>query len=188
MKGPTFFQGVIVAAVLGILASAVVAVFVPFTGAGAITRLVIPGLALTYLLYLFSSNSERTGRATTLVLWSAMTLTMWWFSPSLPMYLLVHIGAIWLLRSLYFYSSVLSALMDMGLSVLSTVIALWAISRTGSVFLATWGFFLVSALFAAIPRTMQKKRETPRHTPIEHENFERAKRRADQALHQLLTQ
>lgn len=188
MRGPTFFQGVIVAAVLGFFASAIVAVFVPFVGVGAVTRLVIPALALTYLLYLFSRNSERTGRVTTLVLWSAMTLVTWWFAPSLPLYLLVHIAAIWLVRSLYFYAGVFPALIDMGLSVLSTIASIWAISRTGSVFLATWCFFLVTALFVAIPQTMQAKRETQPNLAVDNEGFERARRQADQALRQLFSQ
>jgi len=37
------------------------------------------------------------------------------------MYLLVHLGLIWLIRSLYFYSSVLSALADLGLGGLGLV-------------------------------------------------------------------
>ena len=188
MKGPTFFQGVIVAAVLGFFASAIVAVFVPFVGVGAVTRLVIPALALTYLLYLFSRNSERTGRVTTLVLWSVMTIAMWWFAPSLPLYLLVHIGAIWLVRSLYFYAGVFPALIDMGLSALSMMASIWAISRTGSVFLATWCFFLVTALFVAIPQTMQGSRKPQQGQRADNENFERARRQADQALRQLFTQ
>ena len=128
MRRPTFFQGALVAAVLGFFASAFVAVLLPFVGIGAVTRLMIPGLALAYLLYLFSRNRERTGRVTTLVLWVAMTLATWWFAPTLPLYLLIHIAAIWLVRSLYFYSGIFPALMDLGLNALSAVAAIWAIS------------------------------------------------------------
>ena len=188
MRRPTFFQGVLVAAVLGFFASAFVAVLVPFVGVGAVTRLVIPVLALAYLLYLFSRNDERTGRVTTLVLWVAMTLTTWWFAPALPFYLLIHISAIWLVRSLYFYSGVFPALMDLGLNGLGVVAAIWAISRTGSVFMATWCFFLVSSLFVAIPTTMNSKRSQCQDVPAENEKFDRARRQADQALQQLFTQ
>jgi len=188
MKRPTFFQGVVVAAVMGFFASAFVAALIPFVGVGAVTRLLIPGLAVSYLVYLFSRNSERTGRVTTFVLWSVMTLTLWWFAPSLPLYLLVHIGAIWLVRSLYFYSGVFPALIDMGLSTLGMVAAIWAISRTGSVFLATWCFFLVTALFVTIPQTVQGSSRSQRDLPTDNEKFERARRQADQALRQLFTQ
>ncbi len=187
MKRPGFFHGVAAAAVLGFLASAFVAVFIPFIGVGAVSRLVIPGLALAYILYLFSRNDERTGRATTVVLWSAMTLATWWLAPPLPFYLLIHAGAVWLVRSLYFYSGVIPALMDMALSGLSIVTSVWALSRTGSVFLGTWCFFLVQALFAAIPSSIAAKSRAGA-IPQTGNEFERARQQADAALKQLITQ
>jgi hypothetical protein len=192
MKRPTFINGVVLAAILAFFASAVVAVFIPFVGVSTVARIVIPALAFTYLLYLFNRNSERTGRVITLAAWGAMTLITWWFAPALPFYLLIHVGAIWLVRSLYFYSGVLPALIDFGLSGLSVIVSIWAISRTGSVFLATWCFFLVEALFVLIPTMVHGDREPQSRersrTPTDHENFARAKRQADQALSQLFTQ
>ncbi len=188
MKRPTFFHGVIVAAVLGFFASAIVATLTPFIGLGAVIRMVIPALGLAYLLYLFSRSEERVGRVTTLSLWSAFAAVTWWIAPPLPLYLLTHVGAIWLVRSLYFYSGVLPALMDLGVSTLSISATVWAISRSGSVFLATWCFFLVQALFVAIPPAIKSAQKAQRNTVADNENFERAKRNADQALRQLFTQ
>ena len=185
MKRPTFFHGVIVAAVLGFFASAIVATLTPFVGLGAVIRIVIPALGLSYLLYLFSRSEERVGRVITLSLWSALATVTWWIAPPLPLYLLIHVGAIWLVRSLYFYSGVLPALMDLGVSTLSISATVWAISRSGSVFLATWCFFLVQALFVAIPPAIKSAQKTQRNTAADNENFERAKRSADQALRQL---
>jgi len=88
-------------------------------------------------------------------------------------------------RSLYFYSGVLPALMDLGVSTLSISATVWAISRSGSVFLATWCFFLVQALFVAIPPAIKSAQKAQRNTAADNENFERAKRNADQALRQL---
>jgi len=187
MKRPGFLHGVIVAAVLGFFASAVVATFTPLVGLGMVVRLVIPLLGLAYLLYLLNRSDERLGRVTTLTFWTAMSVIAWWVAPPLPMYLLIHVGAVWLIRSLYYYSGVLPALMDLGLSALSVSAAVWAISRTGSVFLATWCFFLVQALFAAIPPSMQSKATGKQNTPADSRNFERAQRQADAALHQLFT-
>ena len=51
MKRPSFIQGVVVAAILGFFASAVVATLTPFVGLGAVIRIVIPGLGFAYLLY-----------------------------------------------------------------------------------------------------------------------------------------
>ena len=135
MKRPTFFHGVIVAAVLGFFASAVVATLTPFVGMGAVLRLVIPALALAYLLYLFSRSQERVGRVTTLTVWGALAVLTWWLAPPLPLYLLIHVAAIWLVRSLYFYSGVMPALMDLGISAFSVSATVWSISRSGSVFL-----------------------------------------------------
>ena len=188
MKRPSFFHGVIVAAVLGFFASAIVATLTPFVGLGAVIRLVIPALALAYLLYLFSRSTERVGRVTTLSLWGALAVITWWIAPPLPFYLLIHVGSIWLVRSLYFYSGVMPALMDLGISTLSVSATVWAISRSGSVFLATWCFFLVQALFATIPKTIKSRRAASKSTATDNETFTNAKRNADKALRQLFTQ
>ena len=188
MKRPTFFHGAIVAAVLGFFASAVVATLTPFVGLGAVLRLTIPALGIAYLLYLFSRSSERTGRVTTISLWSALAAITWWVAPPLPLYLLIHVGAIWLVRSLYFYAGVLPALMDLGLSTLSVSATVWAITRSGSVFLATWCFFLVQALFVTIPPAVKEKKMATNNPAPNNDNFEQARRQADRALQQLFTQ
>jgi hypothetical protein len=188
MRRPTFFHGIIVAAVLGFFASAIVATLTPFVGLGAVVRIVIPALALAYLLYLFSRSTERLGRITALSAWAVLAVLTWWVAPPLPLYLLIHVAAIWLLRSLYFYSGVVPALMDLGISTLSVSAMVWAITRSGSVFLATWCFFLVQALFVAIPPVLAKKRTEQRSAPAESKQFETARRQADQALRQLFTQ
>ncbi len=188
MKRPTFFPGVIVAAVLGFFASAIVATLTPFAGLGAVVRLVIPFLALVYLLYLLNRSAERVGRVSALTLWTALSAVTWWVAPPLPLYLMIHVGAIWLVRSLYFYSGVMPAMMDLGLGALSVSAAVWAITWSGSVFLATWCFFLVQSLFVAIPPAVQRKAKPERNTPADSENFERARRQANAALRQLFTQ
>lgn len=185
MNRPSFFHGVAVAAVLAFFASAVVATLTPFVGFSSVLRLVIPVLAFVYLLYLFSRSEERIGRVTTLSLWSMLAVATWWVVPPLPIYLLIHVGAIWLVRSLYFYSGIIPALMDLGLNALSISVAVWAISRSGSVLLATWCFFLVQALFIAIPQALKQKQESK---SVGNEHFERARHQADRALRQLFTQ
>lgn len=188
MKRPTFFRGVIVAAVLGFFASAIVATLTPIVGLNAVLRLVIPALALAYLLYLFIVSEERVGRVTTLSFWAVLAAATWWTAPPLPFYVLIHVAAIWLVRSLYFYSGVMPALMDLGLSTLSVSATVWAITRSGSMFLATWCFFLVQALFVAIPPAVKSKPKEQRNTAVDSETFESARRQADQALRQLFTQ
>ncbi len=117
-----------------------------------------------------------------------MAAVTWCVAPPLPLYLMIHVCAVWLVRSLYFYSGVMPALMDLGLNALSFSAAVWALTRSGSVFLATWCFFLVQALFVVIPPTIKGKTQPERNSALDSENFERARRQADAALRQLFTQ
>lgn len=185
MRQANFIQGALVAAVLAFAASATIAALTPFLGTAAVLRLVIPGLALCYLLYLFSQSTARVGRITALTIWSCVAAITWWASPSLPLYLLIHVLAVWLLRSLYFYSGVLPATADLGLSAFSVIAMVWAVSRTGSAFLAIWCFFLVQALFVAIPPALRSNRGRSTDEPLATDRFERARRQADRALRQL---
>ena len=110
-------------------------VLLPFVGFGSVIRLVIPALAFAYVVYLVRGSDESVGRITTLAVWIAVAFVTWWYSPALPIYLLTHVVLIWLVRSLYYYSSFIPALMDAGLSALSIAVMTWAATRSGSVFL-----------------------------------------------------
>lgn len=187
MNRPSFLHGVVIAGVLGFFASAFVATFTPFVGLGAVVRIVIPALALAYILYLLSRSAERVGRIAFLSVWSALAVLTWWLSPPLPLYLLIHVGAVWLVRSLYFYSGFLPALIDLGLGALSVSATVWALTRSGSIFLATWCFFLVQALFVTIPPAISSRPRGKRDEPLGSEKFARAKRQADEALRQLIS-
>lgn len=187
-RQPGFLHGVLVAAVLAFIASALVALLTPFVGLGSVIRLLIPALGLAYLLYLLSRSQKRTGRVTAITVWIVLALLTWWLAPPLPLYLLIHVGAIWLLRSLYFYSSLIPAVMDMGLSILSLATSVLTINHSGSVFLATWSFFLVQALFSAIPPMIGSRHKPLQYPANDAEGFECAKRQADAALRQLFTQ
>lgn len=186
MKRPSFFHGVVVAAILAFVASAMIAALTPFVGTGSVVRLCIPLVSLAYVLYLLRSSDERIGNITTLSLWSALAVVTWWLSPPLPLYVLIHVGAIWLVRSLYFYAGVVPALLDLVLSAISVAGFVWAASRTGSVFMATWCFYLVQAAFVVIPATLQRKKSVQHSAG--NEPFERAKRQADEALRLLVNQ
>lgn len=188
MKRPGFFRGVIAAAVLAIGASAFVAAFIPFLGTVTVARLVIPGLAFAYLLYLLPMSGERVGRVTTFSLWSLMAIGAWLFVPSFSFYVLIHVGALWLIRSLYFYSGIVPSLMDIVLSGGAAIVALGTMHRTGSVFLATWAFFLLQALFVTIPASLRKKTVPVSPPERRDDGFERSRRQAEAALKQLVSQ
>ena len=185
MKRPTFLQGVMVAAIFGFFASAVVATLTPFVGLGTVVRLVIPALGLAYILYLYSRTPEKVGRVTTISLWSALAIATWWLTPPLPLYFLIHVGAVWLVRSLYFYSGFMPAVMDLALNAFSVSASIWALTRSSSVFLATWSFFLVQALFVTIPTSVEKRPK--RMETAGDASFDLAKRQADRALQQIIS-
>jgi hypothetical protein len=162
----------------------------PFLGVSTVLRLAIPLLAAVYLMYFFRSNSQRTGRIVTWSLWTALAVVTWWAGPPLLFYLLIHAGAVWLVRSLYSYSGVIPALMDLGLCALSAFAFGWVFLRTGGVFLATWSFFLVQALWVAIPRQIHGgiEERNAKHAPAGgNERFDHAHRQADEALRQLFS-
>jgi hypothetical protein len=190
MKTPSFWHGVITAAALAFVASAMIGTLTPFLGVGAVLRLAVPVLAAGYLLYFFRSSRQRTGRVVTWALWTALAVVTWWAAPPLPFYLLIHVGAIWLVRSLYAYSGVIPALVDLALCAVSALAFGWVFMRTGGVFLATWSFFLVQALWVAIPRQIKGGIEERNATPAPaggNERFEHAHRQADEALRQLFS-
>jgi hypothetical protein len=185
MKQPTFFEGVAVALTASLLGSALYSVLSPVLPADVVLRLLIAGTGIAYVLYLLSRSHERVGRVTIVAAWSLVTGVIWFVAPPLLPYVLVQLGFIWLTRSLYFYSSVLPALADLGLHGLSLASAIWAAGQTGSVFLSLWCFFLVQALFVAIPtRLGHRDRGTPAG-PENEDRFQRAHRTAEAAVRKL---
>jgi hypothetical protein len=187
MKKPSFFQGVVVAALLSMLCSVSVAGLAPVLGLPATLRVLIPVLGLVYILYLFRHNEERTGRVTALAAWAVLAAASWWFAPPLSLYLLIHATAIWLVRSLYYYAGILPSLLDLALGGFAVAACAWAASHSGSVFLACWCFFLVQASFVAIPPVIRGRQRLQTDAVSHNDAFERARRQADSALRQLFT-
>lgn len=186
MSTPTFSRGVLVAGVFAVVAAAGLATLGPLIGFGSAIRLGIPAISLAYILYLLRTSNERTGNITTISLWSALAVGTWWVAPPLTFYVLIHAGSIWLVRSLYFYAGVFPSLIDLGLTALSLFGFVWALSRTDSVFLATWSFFLVQALFVVIPAATGRRSRGSE--VVDCATFDRARRQANEALKALASQ
>ena len=83
------------------------------------------------------------------------------------------------------YSGVLPALLDFALGAASLAVTAWAARHSGSLLLATWCFFLVQALFVAIPPAIRGRQPAALAAVAHNENFERARRQAEAALQQL---
>ncbi len=186
MKRPTFFEGVAVAAAASIFGAALFAALAMVFAGGGVLRLLIAGIGLAYAVYLLARSRERVGRVTVLTAWLMLAGATWFAAPPLPLYAVVHVGMIWVIRSLYFYSSALSALADLGLSGLSLAAAVWAGIHSHSVFLSLWVFFLVQALFVLIPAGWRRSRNQA--GPLDGEDrFECAHRVAETALRRLVS-
>lgn len=185
MKRPTFLHGIAIAFILSFVGAALFATLAPILAPGLTVRFLVALLSFVYVLYLLARSRERTGRVAVIVLWAVFAGVTWFVAPPLPLYLIVHAGMIWLVRSLYYRSSVLPALLDLGLSGLSLAAAIWAATRSGSVFLAIWCFFLVQALFVAIPSSLKQPRNQKRTETGDDMGFQRAHRTAEAALRRI---
>ncbi len=187
MKSPGIFEGITLAigASLGggILAALLPIVFSEYTSA----RILISVLALGYLVYLLKRSDERTGRIVMVVLWLIATLASTLLDTSLFGFLLVQVGLVWMIRSLYFHTSVLPALLDLGLVCLALVASAWAILQTGSVMTAIWCFFLTQSLFVLIPGFASTHDDASCFNPVEADRFQSAHRIALDAVRKLST-
>lgn len=186
MRSPSFFQGVGMAVVLSLTGSAMFAIFTQVTDTSTALRLVIAAVAAGYALFLLSYSSARVGKVTTVLAWSAISGLSWILQADIVVYLLIHVGLLWLLRCLYFYRNLLLALMELGLQGLALAATFWALQETGSLLLCIWSFFLIQALFVAIPAPgfLHLPAATADGTTQE-PRFQKAHRSAEAALRRL---
>ena len=181
---PGIPEGMVVALLASLGGAAVFALLSTVFGNGFL-RLIVALLAFAYVLYLLLRSPERTGRISIMLLWTGAALLNLLLAPTLPLYLLVHLLLIWLIRALYYYHGLLPALMDLGLIGLAVPVAAWAWLSTHSLFMTLWCFFLVQSLYALIPaRISGRKAATTRNT-AQHHAFDEACRSAELAARKL---
>jgi hypothetical protein len=185
MKRPGFMQGIAASAILALFTAIMLSAGMTVVAAPVLIRFLTPLVALCYLVFLLRYTPERTGKLTLLSAWLVVSVVCWWLVPSLPLYLLIHAGMIWLVRSLYYYAGVIPALLDLGLSALSVAAFFACAARTGSLALSTWCFFLTQALFVFLPADLKRRGASP--DAADNGRFDRAKRQADNALRQLMS-
>lgn len=184
MKRPNFMEGVLVGLIASIAGSALFVTLKWFMSYNNALELIIVGISFAYTVYLLSRSPEKTGRIVVMASWLVSAAIMWVMSLPLMLVAMIHIGMVWLIRSLYFYSSILPALIDLMLSAFSLVIAIWAGLHTSSLFLSVWCFFLTQTLFVFIPHG-GKKQSTQHPSNEQGDSFESAHRSAEAALRKL---
>lgn len=182
MNHPTFLEGVGVALVASALTSIGYAILASSFPANTALVSVMMLLSLGYLTYLLARTPERVGRISAaafslVVLGIGMLLNL----PIIEL-ALVQLGLIWLIRSLFFYSSFLAVLVDLTLSGLSSITAIWAMSQSGSLLLTVWCLMLVQALFVFIPPSLARAGCRTTQTAAASDSFLRAQRTAESAL------
>lgn len=183
MSARGFWREVVGAALISAAGAALFWMLAPLLGAGAAARLLIVAAGAAYVATLLAQSDVRVGRFATLGAWAIATLALVVLDPRIAIWIVAQAAVIWLVRSLYRYESLLSALLDGALGALAVAAALGAFLRTRSVAIALWCFFLVQALHAFIPRTPAR----PESAPNENDAFDLARRNADAALRRLAT-
>jgi len=185
MKTATFFEGIFVALIISFISSALLFTLSSLFPANIIIRGLISGISFAYILYLLSRSNERLGRIIVVsVLLISMT-TMWFAWPPITFFIFGHMIIIWLVRSLYFYSSLASSLSDLTLNGFSILLAFVVAGHTDSLFLTLWCFFLMQALFVLIPKTIPKPKSEHSISVGNEEDFQQSYRAAQVAIQQL---
>ena len=177
---PSLGTGLLAALILSTCGAALLAALTPWLGLGLALRAVIALLGLAYVLYAIGRSGERVGRITTLTCWLVIACGAWLAGLPLVAYVLVHLGAVWLVRSLYYYSGLMPALADLGVTLLGAAFAVWAAQRVGSAWLAFWCFFLVQAFHVLIPASLTRSA-----SDAPDDAFARAHRAAEAAVRRL---
>jgi len=185
MSKPSFFEGVGVALVIAVVASAGLFTFSALFYSALPFSFLIAAVAMGYMSYLLARSGEKTGRVTTVAVWIVITTLGFVFIDSPLVFLLLQLIFIWLIRSLYFHNSVLSAMADLGILAASLMIAAWSWFNTNSVFITTWSFFLTQALFVLIPSQFGVKKNQVCGNSNSEDRFESAFRAAETAVRNL---
>ena len=186
MKQATFPEGVTIALIASITVAALFSVMSSLFIGGNVFMLLVAAISFFYIVYLLLRSREREGRITVIASWFVITLVSLIFVSSLFLYLAIQLFMIWLVRSLYFYNSIFSALIDLAMTVMSLVVALWVLTVSDSLFLSFWSFFLMQALFVYIPKNFIARDKDRDVTANETDKFEYAYHAAETAVTKLV--
>lgn len=181
MNRPTFGEGVVVALVTAFVGAVVVFGLSLVVWPGLALIGAVPPLSFAYLIYLVRRSELRAGRLTLVLLWGLATTGAGVLVPDTVTQVLVQLVLLWTARSYCFHRSPAVVFMDLGLVGMGFVAAVWAMDRTGSVFLSIWIFFLFQAFFALLPTGGLRGRSESVHT----DPFEMAERTAERSLQRL---
>lgn len=157
MKGRiTLLSGIAVAIVISLVAALLLFFLTnPISprGAGELSMMVSTAI---YLRWLFRRRSIKVGQVALGISWICIALCVFLFTWHWLLVLALCAFSIWIVRSLLFYRSFLSACCDAGLIAAGLAFAAFALDQTNSLVFAIWCFFLMQALAGFIPAQWQR--------------------------------
>jgi hypothetical protein len=157
MKSPGIINGVILAFFISLAAGIASLLFGGFVADATLFSLILCASTLAYLVYLLKYSTARVGRIVVISGWAVASIASWLFDLPLFEQVFIQAGIVWLVRSLYFHTSIFAALLDFGLVSVGLAASAWAIVNTGSPATAIWSFFLTQSLFGWIPDLAKTK-------------------------------
>ena len=190
-RAPSFLGEIVFGFVVSLVAAALALSLSFVVPAAFVARLIVAGLGLTIVLRTIRRSDEKTGRIVTTAIWFAAAAALWLTGIGLPAYVIAHVALVWLVRSLFAYTRLVEAGLDLGLGLLALSFAIFAAVRTESVFLATWCFLLIQAFHVTVPALVSKvKAPAGDEEPFDDPNrgFAEAFKAADEALRRLAGQ
>ena len=187
MKATCFMKGVGVALAAALGGSSIMFALAGVVAMPLLLRATVVVIGLVYVLYVLACARVRAGKLSALLAWALFTAVTLALNPPLFAHLCTQVGFVWLLRAVCVHRSALPALVDLALCSLSVLAALWAVERTGSMFIAIWCLMLVQAAYVAIPRRKDPTDEAGGSCRGVDERFAHAQRTADAALRRLST-
>jgi len=183
----TFIEGAGIALLISIAGSVFFTGMVSLLSGGFVFKLLVMLVSLGYIIYLLMRSAEKSGRVTVLFSWLLTMLINYLLVDSALLFVSFHIAAIWLIRSFYYYNSVLSSLTDLVVTAFSLVATVIAWHSTHSLLISLWCFFLIQALYVYIPRQFSGKTLPSIPDSLSGQGFERAYKCAEIAIRKLST-
>jgi len=183
----SFIEGIGIAILISVTGSIFFIAMSSLISGGILFKVLVSFVSSAYLFYLLIRSHEKSGKITVLITWLSSLVICFIAIDSALLYLVTHIVAIWLTRSLFYYNSVLSSLVDLLLSASSLIAAIITWQLTHNLILSLWCLFLIQATYIYIPKQFSKPNTTHNTiSDIEH-NFEQAHKSAEIAIRKLST-
>lgn len=176
----SFFNHIALSVALSLMTITLHNTVTPFIGYDYGYRILILSLSVGYLSFLLHQLKPRFGVALILVFWCVMSLLLFTFNPSLPIWLMAHIGCLWMVRATLRYQHIQHWLLDSLVNLLAICAGIATYLHTQNIGLSVWSYFLVLALVALLAPSREQEIQTFNASP-----FQVAQNAANAALRRL---